>query len=121
MLARLLLIMVSVAVLGGPSPGRAEGEPTRALQVQEAFDTRPLQIQPLGSRVVKPLFRLPEVGEPLVVKTQSLGRFLPETGPTRVVCTVRVLPVDPSVDEGILRIVDTEVDPGIFGSSVCDH
>jgi hypothetical protein len=86
-----------------------------------AFDVPPLQFPSLSRRAPIRLFGAPSGPSLVVTEGPTEGPTLPLPRlPARILCTMQVLHVDPTLDRGILRFAPPDIDPGIQAKSVCD-
>lgn len=107
-LSTLVLGLAGVLAEGAPpSPG--------------AFDVLALHFPALFRRAPARVFNA-TAGPSLVVTDGPTGPTLwLDRKPPCFVCTIRVLPVDPNLDRGIVQVAPPNIDPGIQAKSGCDE
>ena len=89
MLAELIFGLISL--LGGVAPSPPASTPTK------------VQTEP---------------GRPAPLAVPPQTDLVPASG-SGIVCTVRILRADPSIDAGIVRFVERDLDPKMVAPSVC--
>lgn len=115
------LILGLLALVGSAPPQEPDAiqAPLRPrIIAEQPFEMRPLNWPPLGSRSSVLQLRLPNAVK-LNPLWDTASRSTQDSPDSAMVCTMRVLIANPSIDRAFVRPAARDVDPGIIGANGC--